>query len=314
MCKSDHKGTDFVSDITAHIIKRIFCLGGQMKKQLVSLLALALTIASATVNATVQLTPSASTVNSGDSFTVNVQAAALVNIDSASVKFAYDQAVVRLDGITLSGGAAFCDLVVRDAVPNDGQVEGIFALAHQPAGEPPCPALTGTFVAFQIQMTAIAEGNASLAITQDSAGFGWTSEDNPGVIIAAANTTAAPIQIAVTASPVVDTDNDGVVDSIDNCVNTANADQADNGGLDSITADGIGDACQCGDVNNDGKVTNTDAVLIKRFLLNLPSPFNGDFCDVNGDNNCSNTDAVIIQRALLNLPPGISQTCIAAGN
>ena len=78
--------------------------------------------------------------------------------------------------------------------------------------------------------------------------------------------------------------------------------------------DGIGDACQCGDISGDGKITNTDSVLIKRHLLGLPSNFQADFCDVNGDAQCSNTDAVLIQRALLGLPPGISQSCPAAVN
>ena len=68
---------------------------------------------------------------------------------------------------------------------------------------------------------------------------------------------------------------------------------------------------KCGDMNGDGNVTNTDAVLIQRHLLGLPSPFNPDLCDVNGDGNCTNTDAVIIKRAVVGLPPGVSQRCSA---
>ena len=112
--------------------------------------------------------------------------------------------------------------------------------------------------------------------------------------------------------PDVDTDSDGVFDSQDNCVLTHNINQADSGGVNSSNPDGIGDACQCGDQNADGKVTNTDAVLIQRHLVNLPSPFNADLCDVNGDGICSNTDAVIIKRAVLGLPPGVGQGCAAA--
>jgi hypothetical protein len=111
-----------------------------------------------------------------------------------------------------------------------------------------------------------------------------------------------------------DSDNDGISDSVDNCPNTANEDQDDKGGVDSNSPDGIGDACQCGDISGDGKITNTDSVLIKRHLLGLPSNFQADFCDVNGDGNCTNTDAVLIQRTLLGLPPGIAQTCPAATN
>ncbi len=112
-----------------------------------------------------------------------------------------------------------------------------------------------------------------------------------------------------------DTDGDGVANADDNCPATANADQSDRGGVGSIIPDGIGDACQCGDVNNDGKVTNTDSTLIKLFMFGLTMPsMNTDFCDVNGDSSCTNTDSVLIQRTLLDLPPGLKQTCKAAGN
>ncbi|RDH81016.1 MAG: hypothetical protein DIZ80_12900 [endosymbiont of Galathealinum brachiosum] len=111
-----------------------------------------------------------------------------------------------------------------------------------------------------------------------------------------------------------DTDGDGIQNLVDNCPNTFNQDQKDNGGLDSNSPDGIGDACQCGDINGDGKITNTDSVLIKRHLIGLPSKFEVDFCDVSGDGACTNTDAVIIQRSLLGLPPGLRQVCVAAGN
>ena len=114
--------------------------------------------------------------------------------------------------------------------------------------------------------------------------------------------------------PMADPDNDTVLNYLDNCPLTANADQADSGGVDTNIADGIGDACQCGDISGDGKITNTDSVLIKRHLLGLPTPFEPDFCDVNGDAACTNTDAVLIQRAILGLPPGLKQTCVAAGN
>jgi len=110
-----------------------------------------------------------------------------------------------------------------------------------------------------------------------------------------------------------DRDKDGIYDSVDNCPGTSNSDQKDSGGVDTNSPDGIGDACQCGDISGDGKITNTDSVLMRRHLLGLPSNFNADFCDVNGDAQCTNTDAVIIQRAILGLPPGISQSCPAAG-
>jgi hypothetical protein len=50
----------------------------------------------------------------------------------------------------------------------------------------------------------------------------------------------------------LDSDGDGVPDLYDNCPYTANPDQKDSVG------NGIGDACRCGDVNNDGLVNIAD--------------------------------------------------------
>ena len=61
------------------------------------------------------------------------------------------------------------------------------------------------------------------------------------------------------AVPSGDADGDGVPDASDNCPLRANADQADSGGSELGVADGIGDACQCGDASNDGVVDGTDA-------------------------------------------------------
>ena len=112
-----------------------------------------------------------------------------------------------------------------------------------------------------------------------------------------------------------DSDADGVYDAIDNCPDTSNSDQIDRGGVNTTSPDGIGDACQCGDVNGDGNITNTDSRLIRlsMFGWSLPS-YDSAFCDVSGDSQCTNTDAVIIQRTLLGFPPGISQSCTASGN
>jgi hypothetical protein len=66
---------------------------------------------------------------------------------------------------------------------------------------------------------------------------------------------------------------------------------------------------ECGDVNGDYLLSNTDAVFIQHHILGLPPSINESFCDVNGDGQCTNTDAVVLQRYLLGLPPGISQTC-----
>ena len=105
-----------------------------------------------------------------------------------------------------------------------------------------------------------------------------------------------------TATPFVDDDADGIENGLDNCAFAANADQADTGGLGTGSApDGIGDACQCGDLNGDGRLSIADAVVLQRSLLQPPTatPARPDLCDVGGSAGCSLPDAIILRRALL---------------
>ncbi len=124
---------------------------------------------------------------------------------------------------------------------------------------------------------------------------------------------------AVSGFP-TDTDGDTYPNATDNCPLVAN-DQTDSGGISPQSAgipDGIGDACQCGDANNDGLVTGIDGTLVQRAALNL-APFLGGVtdlpgfakCDVNGS-ACSGLDGTLIKRASLGLAPGVMQTCPAA--
>jgi hypothetical protein len=147
-----------------------------------------------------------------------------------------------------------------------------------------------------------------------------------------------------------DSDGDGVADSLDNCPYEPNPTQSDLGGLGAAPPDGIGDACQCGDVNNNGTVTSSDVTVLKRALLNLNPAFSvgGNAactaagvpaaccsgvgtgscnpglgaaglskCNVAatptpGVAGCTSSDATVISRALLSLSPGIAQGCDAA--
>ncbi|HEU4427779.1 MAG TPA: hypothetical protein VFT98_03410 [Myxococcota bacterium] len=123
-----------------------------------------------------------------------------------------------------------------------------------------------------------------------------------------------------------DLDSDGVCDLVDNCVFEPNSGQQNVGGVGPGSAlDASGDACQCGDVNADGRVTGLDGTLAKRAALGLapypagvgalPAP---NKCDVNGGATgdpvfrCSGLDGTLIQRASLGLPPGVQQACMPA--
>ena len=102
----------------------------------------------------------------------------------------------------------------------------------------------------------------------------------------------------VGASP--DTDGDGVPDNTDNCPHAANADQLNRGSVGSATPDLIGDACQCGDVNGDGRVTTVDSVVALRSQLIPPTATmtQPQLCNVGGS-RLTTADVTIIKRALL---------------
>lgn len=113
-----------------------------------------------------------------------------------------------------------------------------------------------------------------------------------------------------------DTDRDGIANQFDNCPWTPNASQLDNGGLGSTTTpDGIGNACQCGDVTGEGQVNDTDAAFIKRHALGLMAALFlvPDNCDVTGDGSCNGTDATLIRHAAAgSVSPLFGQHCPSA--
>ena len=92
---------------------------------------------------------------------------------------------------------------------------------------------------------------------------------------------------------IVDTDLDGVTDDLDNCTETANADQRDTDG------DGYGNMCD-GDLNNDGVVDAADADLLKQVFITDDSD-----ADFNGDGIVNSLDFGLFKK-MYGKPPGPS--------
>jgi hypothetical protein len=105
-----------------------------------------------------------------------------------------------------------------------------------------------------------------------------------------------PVPQPLPIQAITDSDGDGVGDQTDNCPHKQNPFQEDS------DESGIGDACQCGDVNGDGLANITDALTIARGLVGSEDP-NFDKCDVNGDTFCNITDALTIARGQVGSAP-----------
>ncbi|WP_037470243.1 extracellular catalytic domain type 1 short-chain-length polyhydroxyalkanoate depolymerase [Shewanella waksmanii] len=94
---------------------------------------------------------------------------------------------------------------------------------------------------------------------------------------------AGPLQACSAGQPVTDSDGDGINDDIDNCVDIANSDQADN------DADGIGNLC---DSTPDGGLVDSDNDGIADVNDNCPAIANSDQADNDADgigNVCDST-------------------------
>ncbi len=134
--------------------------------------------------------------------------------------------------------------------------------------------------------------------------FGSTDNLSPGL---------NPV-LGVDFSPCVDSDGEGTSNDGDKCPYRSNPDQLDQGGVGSALPDGIGDACQCGDVDDNGIVDEFDVDLFRAFLSDpngLPfSPEGRARCTVSrNSSDCDILDLAALRRALLWLPPGIADSC-----
>ncbi|MCP4002850.1 MAG: LamG domain-containing protein [bacterium] len=115
-----------------------------------------------------------------------------------------------------------------------------------------------------------------------------------------------------------DFDGDGADDPNDNCRFRSNAPFADSGGVGSPSLpDGIGDACQCGDLTDEGIVATTDVASLRAHLadpVGTPlSPAAEEKCSVIAQASpCNILDVAVLIRALLGSGPPLAPVCSAA--
>jgi uncharacterized repeat protein (TIGR01451 family) len=146
--------------------------------------------------------------------------------------------------------------------------------------------------------------------------FNTYANGNLVTLLGIATRSQAVARHTVRIGPVEDKDGDGLSDWLDNCPSFANPNQADVGGIGAASGpDGIGDVCQCGDVNGNGRVTTADATIVTRSLLVPPTATlaRPDLCNVGGSAGCTTADAVIVTRALLVPPTATVQQVCAPG-
>jgi sugar lactone lactonase YvrE len=120
--------------------------------------------------------------------------------------------------------------------------------------------------------------------------------------------------LPATCTALLDDDADGLRDSQDNCPFAANLDQTDTGGIGSATPDGVGNACQCGDVNDDARVTIADPDAIRAELATPGSLASTARCSVTGGTECNVADAAVLERVLAAAKPKLENVCTAAGH
>ncbi len=142
------------------------------------------------------------------------------------------------------------------------------------------------------------------------------------------------------AAPVLNADQDALTNDVDNCDSTTNSDQADHD-LDTVGSvcdscpyaanldqadtsgvggggpDGIADACQCGDadddLNHDVDAADIDALRGALAGVRALSPAGQAKCSVAGGTTaCDLLDSVVLARRLALLAPPLTQACAAA--
>lgn len=117
------------------------------------------------------------------------------------------------------------------------------------------------------------------------------------IALACALLLAAGLSLTVTAGPTTDSDTDGVVDPLDNCMYAPNGTQGDS------DLDGYGNPCDS-DFNNSGLVAGDDFLTFQTDF-NTSAPTYNEQVDQNCSGLVAGDDFLTFQNNF-NLPPGPS--------
>jgi parallel beta-helix repeat protein len=116
------------------------------------------------------------------------------------------------------------------------------------------------------------------------------------------------------SGPPSDPDGDQNPGGGDNCPGVPNPGQEDTGGLNTALPNGRGNACECGDVTDNGVVDAADVGLFRAHLVDRGVEFQGAIlgkCSVFGTSPslCDSVDVVVLRRALASQAPGLGSSC-----
>jgi hypothetical protein len=111
-----------------------------------------------------------------------------------------------------------------------------------------------------------------------------------------------PDRFVLAKGPQTDSDTDGIDDAADNCPWIPNPSQSDAWDGDEPGSDGVGDVCQCGDLDGDGQVSPADRAGIRQHLAKITTltPDEVQACDLTPPyGSCDKRDLVTIRRFVL---------------
>jgi hypothetical protein len=227
---------------------------------------------------------------------VTIVADEALTVGSTDITLNWDVAGIQVD-------SAFSS-VLSSFVSNIDNANRTVATASASGGSDNIPAGT-TLMTFML--TANEPGVYNLFITD---GDGIAPDDLAGPVppIPPVSIPYTAVGASLTVTPLPDTDGDGIPDVDDNCPFVPNEFQENAGSPPA------GDACQCGDVNNDGFVDGLDVQIARENLVGH-TPLSGDFhperCNVIGTSDCGVDDIFVLDRVAEGVPVSLQNVCDA---